>query len=621
MEKKESSNIEIFSKEELYRIISIILLVVMHSFNISLIYSFVNYGGIVETAISILFFSMFLSLLVMGVVLPLTKKISKANLVINIFFTIYLTLSQIKRTYTADPIIISDLKFIGKLPQLASLAFGNATLVSMEKTLIIFIVATIYTIVSYLILRRFDFEIKDKKNRIKLFIIALVIIIIIMNPVEFFRNAIFRVVYQTNQYEDYDSYTDIGTYFLLYGVYPGIYGMHISNIFYEPKDYNEIELNTIISQSEPVDEKTYGKPNIIMYYSESFFDLEKTGEVKYSTELCENFNKLKQENKTVSILTPTYGGMSENVAFETITGGSNNYFPIGYIPIMSLYDSNSSRKIPSLARDLSENGYNTKIVFGEDDYASGTAYLNVGFDDYVELRQFGVKHSELTDALMLDYIKADLQKKDKYTKNFYLIESYEGHMPYGADKYETYDIDIVSSNFDDNAKDLETIKAFSQAIHNADKELKNLYDFIQSYDEPTIVIFAGDHLPFLYNSEGRNVLAKFDYFHTDDKLENLFRQYNTEALIFANYDIDFSKIPDEMGSSLLLDSVVINTENKINSYFKWLYESRTVLPAFNRYLFVDSNGRKDFIDNISGKEKENYELREKLQYMLFMKNR
>lgn len=620
MEKKETKEVEILSKYEIYRLIWNMLFVTMHSVNISMIYSFVSYGGLINTPIETMLFSVFLSVLITALVWPFTKKVSKANLTINIVLVIYLTLSQLKKTYTSDPIILSDIQFIGKLPQLASLAFGNISLKSMKKTIIMFIVTTIYTIVSYLILRKYDFEINNKKRRMTLFVVVFMALIILMNPIKPLRNAIFKIVYVQDRYKDYDSYTSIGTYFLYYGVYPGLYGMHINSIFYEPKDYDETELRTIISQAETIDEKTYGKPNIIMYYSESFFDLEKTGEVQYTTELCENFNKLKKENKAVSILTPTYGGMSENVAFETMTGGSNNYFPVGYIPIMSLYDSEKSEKIPSLARELSNNGYNTKVVFGEDDYASGIAYLREGFDEYIELRQLGLKSEELTDALMLEYIKSDLLKKDKNDKNLYLIESYEGHMPYKIDKYDTYDIDIISSSFE-KKEDLETIKSFSQAIHNADKELKNLYDFIQTFDEPTIVIFVGDHLPFLYNPKGENVLAKFDYFHTEDEMENLFRQYNTEALIFANYDIDLNRIPDEMGSSLLLDSVVVNTDNKLDPYFYWLYDSRKVLPAMNRYLFIDAKGNRDFIDNISGKEKENYDLREKMQYMLFIKNK
>ena len=52
-----------------------------------------------------------------------------------------------------------------------------------------------------------------------------------------------------------------------------------------------------------------------------------------------------------------------------------------------------------------KNGYNTKIVFGEDDYASEDSYLRVGFDEYIEFRQYGIKKEEMTDALMFDYIK------------------------------------------------------------------------------------------------------------------------------------------------------------------------------------------------------------------------
>ena len=42
-------------------------------------------------------------------------------------------------------------------------------------------------------------------------------------------------------------------------------------------------------------------------------------------------------------MSPTYGGASENVAFELLTSGSMNYFPRGYIPIMSLYNRKNRR--------------------------------------------------------------------------------------------------------------------------------------------------------------------------------------------------------------------------------------------------------------------------------------
>ena len=73
--------------------------------------------------------------------------------------------------------------------------------------------------------------------------------------------------------------------------------------------------------------------------------------------------------------------------------------------------------------------------------------------------------------------------------------------------------------------------------------------------------------------------------------------------------------------SLDKNQLIIFSYNKLDPYFYWLYDSRKVLPAMNRYLYIDAKGNKDFIDNISGKEKENYDLREKMQYMLFIKNK
>ena len=193
-------------------------------------------------------------------------------------------------------------------------------------------------------------------------------------------------------------------------------------------------------------------------------------------------------------------------------------------------------------------------------------------------------------------------------------------MPYDADKYESYDIEIESTSLKSD-KDKEVVKSYSQAIYNSDKSLKELYDYLQEFDEPTIVIFVGDHLPYLYNDNVSNVMDKLSYFNTNDALQNYYRKYNTEALVFTNYEVDYSKLPNEVSTYLLLDSIVVNTDNKIDNYYYWLYETRNDLPAVNKYIYIDSSGKKDFLRNINGKAKEAYDLREKIQYLYFIKSR
>ena len=606
-----------FGKEDIKKIITIIFFVFLQSVNITIIYSVVSYG-VVACKESSIYFSVFLNILLTGLIIPFTKKLSKANLVINVFMIFYMTLSQVKRIYTGDTIILSDIGFIEKIPQLAGLVLGNFSFASMKEPIIIFDLMTAYTILSYFFLKKRDFEIKGKKYRILIFVVCLTILLILMNPTKSLRDFVYNYAFSTKEYEDAYSHVSSGTYFLRYGVFPGLYGLHISNIFYEPDGFNEEELKSTVNQVGENKEKSFGKPNIIMYFSESFYDLEKTGEIKFNVPICENFNKLKAENKAISVITPTYGGMSENVAFEVITGGSNNYFPIGYIPIMSMYNDDSAVNMPSLAKELEKNGYDTKIIFGEDDYASESAFERMGFGEYIELREEGYSRSEMKHSLLLERIEEELENKEHPA--FYVIESYEGHMPYDADKYESYDIEIESTSLKSD-KDKEVVKSYSQAIYNSDKSLKELYDYLQEFDEPTIVIFVGDHLPYLYNDNVSNVMDKLSYFNTNDALQNYYRKYNTEALVFTNYEVDYSKLPNEVSTYLLLDSIVVNTDNKIDNYYYWLYETRNDLPAVNKYIYIDSSGKKDFLRNINGKAKEAYDLREKIQYLYFIKSR
>ena len=56
--------------------------------------------------------------------------------------------------------------------------------------------------------------------------------------------------------------------------------------------------------------------------------------------------------------------------------------------------------------------------------------------------------------------------------------------------------DIDASN--EAGKDLnDTVKSYAEGMYKADKELGRLYNYIQTLDEETIIVFFGDHLPLL----------------------------------------------------------------------------------------------------------------------------
>ena len=434
-------------------------------------------------------------------------------------------------------------------------------------------------------------------------------------PNSYTKNFYLKIFFDTDNYADFNSYTTSATYYYRNNLINGMYGTYLNNIFVEPNNYDENKLNEILNSSVAENEKC-GKPNIIIVFSESFWDVDQLEEIDFNTEITKNFNTLKGKGKFINLVSPTYGGMSENVAFELLTGGSMNYFPRGYIPIMSLYSRKNSENIPSLVKVLNNNGYYSKIVFGKDYYNSEKAFLKMGFDEYIELSE-NKNCKEITDDYCINTIIEELENKSKDTPLFYVLETIESHMPYSKNKYSDYDISITKSNLSNSMND--TLLAYSQGIYNSDKALGKLYEYINNYNEPTILLFLGDHLPYLYTSDYQNVINHLDYFNTNDELLNVYRKYNTQCLILSNYDIKNMNISEYSGVDVLLNSKVNKLDIKNEKYYEWLDTTKNILSASNRSISLDENGKIYSTNDITEKMKEIYNAKELMQYKFFIK--
>ena len=57
----------------------------------------------------------------------------------------------------------------------------------------------------------------------------------------------------------------------------------------------------------------------------------------------------------------------------------------------------------------------------------------------------------------------------------------------------------------------------------------------------------------------------------------------------------------------------------ISNYYKWLYESRKDIGSANFLVTVDNNGNLYNTYELSGKQKNIYELRKNIEYKLFVK--
>ena len=604
-----NSNIDKEVKDQLYVTLMPLLL------NITLNICFFVLSGWTIGIIKII--GIFITYLIFGIFLSLMKKSSKAIATLTTFFIILLDINLIRTSITGEPITFNDINFISQITSVTKLGMNNI-LQNIYWYLGILLGEIIFLVMIVKLSKKHLVEMKNTKARVIILTTCLLVLIMLFLPCETTNKFYLSLFYRNNDVKDYDSYTTNYNYYLRNGIIGGMYGNLLLTRTFKPVNYAEKEVEEFLNMSgDYIQKKTLGKPNIIMIFSEAFWDVTKISEVKFNTNPIEKYNELKKNGKTINLLVPSFGGMSENVSMEILTGEKMNYFANGYIPIMSLYKEKNSSRIPSLIKELKNNDYSSKIVFGHDYYNAKQAFESIGFDTYLNYYNTqaypdNIKGEELSDKYMMDEVINELDNKAEGSKIFYMASTIENHMPFDKSKFANYDIEITESTL--TKQEQEQVLVYAQGLYDASNEISRLYEFVKEYDEPTIIIFLGDHLPYLYNDKNELLINNIEYFNTNDQKENIYRKYSTEALILSNYNVNLDEIPTYMGADMLLNSVLNNMNIKLSNYYKWLYQTRNIIPCYNKYIFMDSKNTLYYYNELPDDMKEIYTKRRNIQY-------
>ncbi|MEN6384584.1 MAG: sulfatase-like hydrolase/transferase, partial [Phycisphaerales bacterium] len=163
----------------------------------------------------------------------------------------------------------------------------------------------------------------------------------------------------------------------------------LSNVTSIPKinveNYSEETIKKIVSKLPPTDANQNDpnfRPNIIVFISESFFDLTVLPDVNYSQPINPCFQELKKQNH-ITWFSPVFGGQTANAEFEFITGIPIAFFSRQIVP----YRLYCRREVQTAASVLSDRGYKTIMIhpYYRDFWSRNTVIPNLGFDEFISL--------------------------------------------------------------------------------------------------------------------------------------------------------------------------------------------------------------------------------------------
>lgn len=261
-----------------------------------------------------------------------------------------------------------------------------------------------------------------------------------------------------------------------------------------PPGYSENSIKKVVAD----DQKSSGeqgekKPNIIFLQLESFFDPTQVEFLDLSEDPIPNFRKLFQEYSSGYFKVPSVGAGTANTEFEAITGMNLRYFGPGEYPYKTILKKTTCE---SMSYDLKEIGYTTHAIHNNEAtfYDRSYVFSQLGFDtftskeymnDYEETETGWLKDKVLTKQIM------DALKSTEGQDYIYTI-SVQGHGDYTEAVLEQPKIK-VSNLEDENKKN--AWEYYVNQLYEMDLFIKELVEALSQYDEETVLVMYGDHLP------------------------------------------------------------------------------------------------------------------------------
>ena len=235
------------------------------------------------------------------------------------------------------------------------------------------------------------------------------------------------------------------------------------------------------------------EPNIIMIQLESFIDPLWIKTIDFNEDPIPNFRNIVN-NYTSGLLTiPGLGGGTANSEFEVITGFSSGLFGAGEFPFNTLLSSDTS---PSLAYYLKNLGYSSHALHNNDAtfYSRYKAYKNLGFNSFTPIESMPNMARTPMGWAKDTYLTYEIEKllSSTDTSDLIFAISVQGHGSYPNSPLED---SVIKASSDTEISNLNSIEYYVNQLHEMDKFIGELIDMVNSLNEPSIIVFYGDHHP------------------------------------------------------------------------------------------------------------------------------
>jgi hypothetical protein len=357
-----------------------------------------------------------------------------------------------------------------------------------------------------------------------------------------------------------------------------------NNVLKEASVQIEDEIRAYVNR-EPYTEGV--KPNVIIIMSEAFWDINKMG-VEMTGNPVAYFEKLRNESTYGELYVPVVGGGTVNTEFEVMTGMTvKNYDDDWYM----VYPNEIKNNYPSLASIYRNQGYTSVALhpYLSWYYNRYEVYRHFGFNDFESLEFMGdtEKYGSFTkDSETFDEILRLIDETD--TPLFNYTVTIQNHGPYGDSRFGNERRPVtMTTDLGDEANYY--VNNYIQGLYYSDQALQSFIEALRQSDEPTMVVFFGDHLPMLGNDYLAYRKSGYIQDETDGELQADLKMMSVPFIAWKNYDQTSREIP-VINASFLTPKILAWSGAELPDYLKAVSEMSERTPVMMRGYALDHDG-------------------------------
>lgn len=395
-------------------------------------------------------------------------------------------------------------------------------------------------------------------------------------------------------------------------------------------------IDQLLAGTEAAQPKTEAsQPNILFILSESFYDLNRLPVLQYDGDPLEHFHALETESVSGTFHSHYLGYGTGYLEIPMLYGLNSLDLPPG--TNICFQDNAVYERFDALAEQYTRTGdYTAEMLHAYDNtlYNRTVTYPLLGFENLYfsdEIQKMGIEYDGgvyggyfMRDGYFFQAMLKRMEAVNRQGKRAFLYGiTMENHQPFEAEKFNyACQIPLIAEEFTPAQRDI--IRVMLEGVTRADQALGELTDALRTYEEPTIVVFFGDHRPNLFMPGGDTIYTLLGLCPENDTLnwtpEEINDLYSTDYLIWAN---DAALLQGQAGirkdSSItaLGPQLLELTGQPVSRYWALLEKVSEVCLTQTDLYFVDGQGNPSFereSANLGPEALELLELRDAVVY-------